>query len=106
MNFSCVERYASEITVYSSKSPLGRKERGFVQPLELWSSQGENTPPGRGSGTYLLIAGPEVIDTEERNVRIGARGLLFRLLIREEYGLAELAHIECRLRYLGRDEHA
>lgn len=106
MNFSCVERYASEITVYSSKSPLGRKERGFVQPLELRSSQGESAPPGRGSGTYLLIAGPEVVDAEERDVRVGARGLLFRLLTREEYGLAEPEHIECRLRYLGRDEHA
>ena len=37
MNFRQLEKYASNITVYSDLSPQGRPERGFVQPLELHS---------------------------------------------------------------------
>ena len=39
-------------------------------------------------------------------MRVGFGGAIFRLLRREEYGLNGTDHIECLLRYLGREEYA
>ncbi|MGI6028249.1 MAG: hypothetical protein ACOX81_02415 [Candidatus Heteroscillospira sp.] len=107
MNFAMLEKYASPITVYSDISPQGRPERGFVQPLELRSELAALPDrPGRGGGKYLLIAGPEAIEAQEKSVRVGFGGALFRMMRREEYGLSGTDHIECLLRYLGRETDA
>ena len=107
MNFRQLEKYASNITVYSDLSPQGRPERGFVQPLELHSEADIGLrSPGGGGGKYMLIAGAGAIGPEEKSVRVGFGGAIFRLLRREEYGLNGTDHIECLLRYLGREEYA
>ena len=107
MNFSMLEKYASPFTVYSDLSPEGRNEKGFIQPLEVHSeSYASPQKPGHGGGKYLLIASPEAIMAEEKHVRIAFGGALFRLMRREEYGLDKTDHIECLLRYLGREEYA
>jgi hypothetical protein len=107
MNFSQLEKYASPIVVYSDLSPAGRIERAFVQPL-LVTSEGFGEPgePGRSGGRYLLIAAAEAISADEQSVRIAFGGGLFRLLRREEFGQGIAGHIECLLRYLGRESHA
>lgn len=107
MNFALLEKHAPAITVYSDLSPQGRVERGFLQPLEISSgSYGSPGAPGSGGGKYLLIAGPSAISPEEKSVRVAFGGVLFRLLRREEYGLSGTDHIECLLRFLGREEYA
>ena len=107
MNFSMLEKYASPFTVYSDLSPGGRTEKGFIQPLEVHSeSYASPEKPGYGGGKYLLIAGPEAISADEKSVKIAFGGVLFRLVRREEYGLGRTDHIECLLRYLGREEYA
>ena len=107
MNFSMLEKYASPFTVYSDLSPEGRSERGFIQPLEMHSeSYASPQKPGFGGAKYLLIASPDAISTEEKSVRICFAGAIFRLMRREEYGIGVSDHIECLLRYLGREEYA
>ena len=107
MNFSMLEKYASPFTVYSDLSPEGRQEKGFIQPLEVHSeSYASPEKPGYGGNKYLLIAGQEAIGPEEKSVRIVFAGAAFRLVRREEYGVGGIGHIECLLRYLGREEYA
>jgi len=107
MNFAQLEKYASPIVVYSDLSPAGRIERGFVQPLLITAERfGEPGEAGVGGGSYLLIAAAEAISADEQGVRIAFGGGLFRLLRREEFGQGIAGHIECLLRYQGRERNA
>ena len=107
MNFSMLEKYASPFKVYSDLSPQGRAEKGFIQPLVMYSdSHASPDKPGFGGNKYLLIASHDAISADEKHVRVAFSGALFRVLRREEYGMGKADHIECLLRYLGREEYA